>query len=290
MDIQEIVALSGKTPKKQKKLRPVQSSLQLELEYFRTLKKLANEMKGAVRKELLPVLEKGKAEFQADSISDELAAVFSVLKRKADGLAIEAEAAGESIVEKVASLNRKRFVTSANKSLGVDLEGVLSETDLADVIKAQSEKNISLIKSIPDEFFKNIETTVYNGVAEGNSFEQIAKVIVGIKGISSIFGKLDNRVKAIARNEVSNINGAITKKRQESLGIDTYIWSTAQDERVRDSHRVMEGKTCRWDDPTVYLKGDKWVKRSGIGGVEKHPSFDFGCRCTAEAIINFEEE
>jgi len=129
---------------------------------------------------------------------------------------------------------------------------------------------------------------VQNGIANGLRHEAIAKQLSGIKDIKSTFGKLENRIKMIARNETSSINATLNKARQENLGIQYYTFETSRDERVRPSHQIMQGKICRWDDPTVYkdsLEDKKWKKRSSIGGVEKHPGIDFSCRCVSLAII-----
>ena len=53
------------------------------------------------------------------------------------------------------------------------------------------------------------------------------------------------------------------------LGITQYIWRTSRDERVRESHLVLEGKTFSWDSPP------------DVG----HPGQDINCRCTAEPVI-----
>ena len=66
----------------------------------------------------------------------------------------------------------------------------------------------------------------------------------------------------------------------EEIGLDMYVWSTAFDDRVRDSHALMEGLLCRWDDASVcsYDGGKTWVERPA-GAVELHPGQDIQCRC-----------
>ena len=118
------------------------------------------------------------------------------------------------------------------------------------------------------------------------------KQLKGIKNISSSFGKLENRIKMIARNETSTINATINKARYEQLGIKIYQWQTANDERVRDTHEVLEDKYCTYDDDTVYAdtledaKAGKWKKRSSISAVQKAPGMDYNCRCVAIAVID----
>ena len=101
------------------------------------------------------------------------------------------------------------------------------------------------------------------------------------------YGLSTARAKLIARTEVAKLNGQISKSRQESLGVPEYDWSTSGDERVRPSHKVLNGKICRWDDPTVYRNPGEteWRKRSTIGGYIGDPGEDYQCRCISMARI-----
>jgi len=94
------------------------------------------------------------------------------------------------------------------------------------------------------------------------------------------------------RNARENFQGEITKNRMMEHGIDCYKWLTSGDETVRDTHREMEGKICRWDDPTVMYdeKTKTWVPRNS-DMVHKHPQFDYNCRCSALAyLMEIDEE
>lgn len=265
--------------KKPAKLRPVRTSRQLELEYYKALKQLTKALKGEVKRELITALKETKEEYQADALSDILSSIFTRLKNKAAALTTNAEEASVSVINKIAKQNRQRFLNAANQATGVDLSNILSEEGVNDFVKLQSQKNISLIKSIPDEFFKNIETIVYNGVAEGKRFEQIAKEITATRGISSVFGKLENRAKLIARNEVTTINAAITRKRSELLGIKKGVWITANDERVRPCHKARDGK--EFD----LAKG----LYSACDGKTIFPAEEINCRCDYAPVIGIEE-
>jgi hypothetical protein len=70
----------------------------------------------------------------------------------------------------------------------------------------------------------------------------------------------------------------------EEIGLDMYVWSTAFDDRVRDSHAAMEGLLCRWDDASVcsYDGGKTWVPRPS-DAITLHPGQDIQCRCVGLA-------
>jgi SPP1 gp7 family putative phage head morphogenesis protein len=53
----------------------------------------------------------------------------------------------------------------------------------------------------------------------------------------------------LARTEYAKASSALTEARSEEIGIPAYIWETNQDERVRESHRKMQGVIVFWNDP-----------------------------------------
>jgi SPP1 gp7 family putative phage head morphogenesis protein len=62
--------------------------------------------------------------------------------------------------------------------------------------------------------------------------------------------------------------GLINQLRQQDLGIETYIWRSRDDAKVRDRHAEYDDKVFRWDQPPE-------------GG---HPGQAHNCRCHAEPI------
>jgi SPP1 gp7 family putative phage head morphogenesis protein len=138
-----------------------------------------------------------------------------------------------------------------------------------------------LITSIPDQMLTQVEGIVQTAVRSG------ADPRVTARQIRDRFGVTEARARLIARTEVAKLNSDITQARNQALGLTTYVWSTSGDERVRESHAAMNGKLCKWDDPTVYSDdgGETWEPRSSIGGVEEHPGRDFQCRCVSAAVI-----
>ena len=82
----------------------------------------------------------------------------------------------------------------------------------------------------------------------------------------------------------------MNRRRHEQAGVTEYKFRTSEDERVRATHRPMDGLRCRYDDPTVYLSDGKWVSRSNVGGVLKHPGQDYQCRCVSLGIVIIDGE
>jgi SPP1 gp7 family putative phage head morphogenesis protein len=228
--------------KKKNNIKGIQEPKSAELAYLKQLKKLTKQLKDDVRQNILPLLKGATIDsLTNDSVFDVLAAL-KALSLRYDNLLTFSETTSSQIVNQINNSNKARFYKNVQNSTGIDLEQVVAEEGLSDIIALQKNKNESLIKSIPQEFIKNIEVVVQNGISEGLRPEEIARQIKGIKGIKSVFGKLDNRVKLIAKNETLSINAALAKKRAENVGITEAIWRTSKDERVRDCHQARDGK------------------------------------------------
>jgi SPP1 gp7 family putative phage head morphogenesis protein len=136
--------------------------------------------------------------------------------------------------------------------------------DLSDILIGTIRENVALIKSIPDEYFKKIETIVYSGTISGDSSSSM------IQQIRQLGYSTTKRARLIARDQTSKLNSNLTMQRSKNLGVEEYVWRTAQDDRVRESHKKKNGKVYRWDDPP---------KDTG------HPGQDIQCRCVAQPII-----
>jgi len=79
----------------------------------------------------------------------------------------------------------------------------------------------------------------------------------------------NSRAELIARDQTLKLNGQINRHRQLSVGVEEYIWDTSGDERVRESHAVLDGRKFSWHAPP------------SVG----HPGQDFQCRCGAIPVI-----
>lgn len=149
------------------------------------------------------------------------------------------------------------------------------------------EETYKAIRGLAEEYNKKVNTILITGLLAGwvyNDFvEQLLALTKKMTGYRSAL---------VARSWVGTLNGAITKGYAQGIGNDEYVWQTSLDEKVRGnptgrypkaipSHWIMEGKICKWSDPTVYSEdGVKWKKRTS--NMETlHPGFAIACRCTA---------
>lgn len=171
-----------------------------------------------------------------------------------------------SAAEETADFNKEEMTRQMRAAVGVDI--FLADPGLRRTVAAFVEANVALIKTIPAQLFDKVERVINAAFRRGQRSEQIAP------RISHQFGVSYRRARFIARDQIAKINGQLTEQRQTELGLDEYIWRTSRDERVRESHRALEGTVQKWSDPPTTLEGRT-----------VHPGEDYQCRCTAEPVI-----
>lgn len=170
--------------------------------------------------------------------------------------------------------NKRQYSKVIGKVMG--FEYINEDAWEKDAIDVWVEDNFTLLQNYTDEYIKKVNQIVSNGVQYGKTSDEIYQELRKVNDNMS-----GTRARLIARDQTGKLNGLMTKKRQTEVGIDKYEWLTSLDERVRETHKPMHGKICRWDNDSVYSDdGKNWQARpSGSQGLT--PGSDIQCRCTA---------
>lgn len=147
-------------------------------------------------------------------------------------------------------------------------------------IESQIRNNAELIRTLPTDVAEktlfDVEKYALQGLRASEIAQKIEKYTVQHSRASA---------KLIARTEVSKTTTALTKARSENLGLRWYVWRTALDgDRVRKSHRNMEGVLVNWNDPPSpeRLVGEKDVGNYHAGNI-------WNCRCYAEPLLEHDD-
>ena len=195
-----------------------------------------------------------------------------------------------NIARTVDKFNKKEL--QAFKEIAIGAAFAEDEPWVKNVIDSWSREQVTLITKASQDMLDTVARRIREGVKAGKSARQVTAMInADLPGISY------RRARIIARDQTAKLNSELTQGRMADAGIETYIWSTSDDERVRGnptglypkalpSHYAMNGKVCRWDDPTVWLENGEWGKRAGDAPYF-HPGMAIMCRCVA--IPNWDE-
>lgn len=144
------------------------------------------------------------------------------------------------------------------------------------VIEEQFTNNFNLaIKNIAEKELPKLRDAVERNAFAGYRSDRLARLLEVHYGMSK------RRATFVARQETSLLVSKHRQERYTQAGVRKYRWSTsALDSRVRDDHRELHGRIFTWDAPPIT------DRRTGR---KCHPGEDFGCRCVAIPIVEFED-
>ncbi len=131
------------------------------------------------------------------------------------------------------------------------------------------------IKKNAAESARELAEAIQRNAATGASVEKLREII------AVHFDRMRKRAKSVAEHQTALFIAAERERLYTSIGVESYIWQTRLDERVRADHRVLEGRRFTWDAPPVTNRAT---------GEHNHPGEDHGCRCAPCPVIYIPEE
>lgn len=190
----------------------------------------------------------------------------------------------DEFVRKVAkranTTNVRQWLKLIKKNFGVDLDGhYYNRGTWADLIDRWAERNVGFVRSIPQESLGALRQLVQDAYYEEWGTTKLRNEI------SKAFGVSKKKAKMLAVDQMGTLCSQITRKQQTDAGITHYRWKSRNDNRVRESHRLYNGKIFSWDEPPP-----SWYMTKSRGRVYTgrwcHPGEDYCCRCMAIPVFN----
>ncbi|MFH4094491.1 phage head morphogenesis protein, partial [Acinetobacter baumannii] len=109
----------------------------------------------------------------------------------------------------------KQIAEHTKTIIGVDLTPFYRAADIQDEVDLNITANVSLIKSIPQQYADKLEVLITNALQTGQTNEELSKAIKQL-GLST-----DYRARLIDSDQMGKINGQINQARQLSMGVQT---------------------------------------------------------------------
>lgn len=252
-----------------------------EREYLRLCRDYFQILMDAMKEEMPALKESYKEErteskkYHTDGRVDLWNAITNMINQIMNKLTSKVRTFGlRHRLENIAKLNRKLTVKEwkkvISKTLGIDIrEDYYLGEFYKEYLNYWVEENVGLIKTLPQDSLGKMRDIVYDGFVKGMTTKDMAKAI------NREYHNGLRHALFIARDQTAKLNADITKAQQQDAGIKEYIWSTVGDERVRESHKRLNGKKFSWDDPP-----------ETDGGRRCHPGKDYNCRCIARPVFN----
>jgi SPP1 gp7 family putative phage head morphogenesis protein len=141
---------------------------------------------------------------------------------------------------------------------------------MRDVLDATTGENVALIRSIPARHFQEIEGLVMRSVTAGRDLSTLTDEL------QARFAITRRRAALIARDQNNKATAALTRVRQQDLGIKEAIWLHSHaGKKPRPTHVRMDGK--RYDvSKGMYDPAE---------GRHIHPGELINCRCVSRSVI-----
>jgi len=131
---------------------------------------------------------------------------------------------------------------------------------------------VSLIKSIPAEYFAKIESKVMRSITSGHGLEDLVPFFEEQEGMTA------RRAKNIALDQTHKAYNGFNEGRVTALGLDDYEWiHSGGGLHPRPMHQALDGKICSFSKPPI-------INENGDRG---RPGQEPGCRCTFVPVIRF---
>lgn len=188
------------------------------------------------------------------------------LNRYADILRPWAHSAAERML---AEANRRNVASweKYSRDIGRALRKEIQTAPTGDAMRRIMAEQVRKITSLPSDAAERLFHLSAEGMIKGTRASEIAKEIMRSGEVSA------SRANMVARTAVSSTSTALVRARAEYIGSDGYIWRTSKDFTVRPSHRLMEGKFVRWDNPPT------------LDGFTGHAGEYANCRCHAQVEL-----
>jgi uncharacterized protein with gpF-like domain len=143
---------------------------------------------------------------------------------------------------------------------------------IRDLMQASIAENVALIKSIPDQYFTQIEGHVMRAAQVGGDMGPLAQVLEHQYGVTR------RRAAFIARDQTRKAMAVVERARQEELGITHAYWKhSAGGKHPRPTHV----KASR--DGVIYDINEGWLDPAL--GKRIWPGTEPNCRCFCRAVL-----
>lgn len=234
----------GRNARRRARARGLQPPVSAEARYVRDLRGILRAFHGQVEAYVT-------AKFDATEIGSDLDTLIQALLPSIRKHVLEAF---RRMAYDVSRLNARSLA-----QLGISV----SDLRLGAALDHARDENIRLVENAGRVYAKQVRQIFDDPAAPSMRVEELKARLLERANVS------ESRAELIARDQVLKLNGAINKIRQTNAGVDSYVWSTSRDERVRESHAELEGETFGWESPPE----------------PGHPGEDFQCRCVAIPVI-----
>jgi hypothetical protein len=184
-----------------------------------------------------------------------------------------------TMANRVNAKNWREAAKEATRSRDIyaALKLVIDSPNIGSVIREAIHSNSYYIKTMPSQAALKATRFISERTIQGMRSKDIAKELK-----EQIAQHTRASAELIARTESSKTMTALTQARSQDMGMNWYIWRTANDgNRVRKSHQLMKDVLCNYNYPPSpeEMVGEKSAGEYNAGNI-------YNCRCYPRPLIS----
>lgn len=171
--------------------------------------------------------------------------------------------------------------TGTLQEISDDLRGQVAETAQeasglwvpsvpAQIILERKESIKDAQRAVVEKILERIEKRTEANKDAINDVDALARILSNERDLGQ------RKMAEVADQQASEFVAQHRKIIYQPIGMDSYVWRTCGDEKVRDGHRALDGRVFRWDNPPI---------EDPHTGHRAHPGEAMNCRCTAIPLI-----
>lgn len=256
---------------KPKVLRSVHPNVGVEMEYRRQMFRLIDQMHNSIMYWVEVRYRNNEPAITMDAKTPAVQMRMTISKLRKQWLKRFDQAAkdlAEFFAQDVSERSDAQM-KSILKKAGMSVKWTMTPAQ-RDIMQATVQANVSLIKSIPQEYLKNVEGAVMRSVQTGRDLATLSKEL------RTKFGVTKRKAALIARDQNNKATSAFQRSRQQELGIEEAVWMHSHAGEVpRPTHVKMNGKKYN-------IKEGMWDEDEGA---YIWPGQLINCRCTSKSVI-----
>jgi SPP1 gp7 family putative phage head morphogenesis protein len=259
-------------PRKRGKPRAIRPNAGLEATYRRSMTRLVDEMDKSVRYWVTACYRKNEPEVALAMDELPAQALLKAVRSLAKRWQKRFEAAAPKLAEWFAESSQTRSDAVLRKILrdgGFSVRWKMTKA-MRDAMQATIGEQVGLIKSIPSQYFTQVEGMVMRSVAAGRDLAPLSR------DLQKQYGVTKRRAALIARDQNNKATATLTRVRQIEANIPQATWLHSGGGREpRPTHVANSGKVYDvakgWFDPAI----KKWI----------WPGTEINCRCVSRPVV-----
>ena len=274
---------------------PLNHNAALMARYRREILKLVRTMAAATKREITALFDSRVAtaflEQQAEAEAMDAAptitskakqSIAKLQDRFTDLFRIKSAKLADEMLGDVDTTSARQLGSSLKElSGGLTLNTSIVPPGMAAESNAIIAENVSLITSIPQQYFTGISGAVMRSITTGNGLNDLIPAIQKIDGVT------ERRATNIARDQTRKAYNMINKQRMVAIGVKQFRWLHSQGQgHPRQSHlKILNGRVFSFENIIA--------EQIALGVTDPYdqglPSISANCGCRFIPVLNFGE-